>query len=58
MKEVGFGATCGGSSSLSLDGDILNCNGGDSFSSFNQAACKKIAFNNNVTSFLNKWQKI
>ena len=39
-KEVVFGATCGGLSSLSLDGSIIDDSGSDSFSSFNQAAHK------------------
>ena len=49
MKKVGFGATCCGSSSLSLDGSNMNENGGDSMIVF------LLSINwYNVTYFLNK----
>ena len=34
MKEIGFGATCGRLSSLSLNGSIIDDNGRDNFSGF------------------------
>ena len=42
IKKVGFQATCGASSTLSLDGSTTNDNGGNS--SINQAAHAKKLF--------------
>ena len=54
IRKIGLRTICGGTSSLSSEGGIVNDKGDDSFSSFNCAVPAKIALNDNVTSCLNK----
>lgn len=53
LQEVGLGAKCGGSSSLLLDGSILNNNDSDSLTS----NTGKIALYDYMTSCLTKMTK-